>query len=347
MVQFLTQSGSGRLWPYFLASDGSWKVPQISTLKIGRGKEEILANMNIIIKTIIFISVFATWVVVAAFNVCVAQNKEKYMYVFKDRYDDQTKAYIDSNSFFKEIKLLGGYMIDPSKKNTVNLESVLVHLEKLYPNPDDDGVLCVNLENKLYHNIRNLPPFDSEFTRSIGKFNELITFIRSHRPNLKIGIYGIPFRTYYASQNKWNEKNKHDVLLSNVDIIFPSLYILFPDKQIGVKSNLNYFKQNLDTALSYGDRLGKPVVPFIWYMINPGNRKYGGELLSISEMERYLGFILSYSSYGQTIDGFVWWESSDALFKRYAKLSSSSDRSEMLPNKNMLLRRFAERLQLK
>jgi hypothetical protein len=289
---------------------------------------------------------FVVCLLVAAPYICTGQDLNRTMYVFKDRYNEQGKRYIEANLFFKEIKLLGGYMIDPAKKGVINLESVSGHLERLYPDPNTMGILCINLENSLYKNIKNYSSTNAEFKYSVAEFNKLLKYIRSQRPNLKIGIYGIPYRTYYASQKKWNKGNKLDELLSNTDVIFPSLYILFPDKQNGSESNREYLKQNLDTAFEYGSRLGKPVLPFIWYMVNPGNKKYGGELLSLAEMERYLQFIYSYSNFNQRVDGVVWWESSDSSFHKYAKVSSGLQRGEMILDKNWLIRKYTENLEI-
>src|SRR5690606_12568763 len=112
------------------------------------------------------------------------------------------------------------------------------------------------------------------FKNAEKQFIDLLRYIKGVRPNLKIGIYGIPFRTYYPSQLKWNGDRKFDRLMSMSDIVFPSLYIIYPDKEKGKDANEQYLKDNLDVAFSYGERFNKPVIPFIWYIVHPNNKKY-------------------------------------------------------------------------
>ncbi|WP_339698162.1 hypothetical protein [uncultured Marixanthomonas sp.] len=265
------------------------------------------------------------------------QKSDFNIYVFKSRYSEEGKSFINEQPYLSEIKLLGGYMIDPHKKGTINLESVDKHLKKLFPKPNDEGVLCVNLENRYYDNIRNYDVTHRKYKEAIQEFKKLINFIRIRRPNVKLGIYGLPYRTYYKSQTKWNVGTKLDAILSEVDYIFPSLYVLYPDKEKGEKANNIYWNKNLDTAFSYADRLDKKVIPFVWYIVSTNNKMFGGELLGKNEMSRYLEHIKNYiSPYNCKVDGVVWWESSKKSFKKNVQSATHLNESIDLKNSTIL-----------
>src|SRR5690606_18402972 len=131
------------------------------------------------------------------------------------------------------INILSGYMIDPKRENNFNFLSVDKYLNQMFPNITDTGILCINIENEVYQELKTNNLNSVRFKNAEKQFIDLLRYIKGVRPNLKIGIYGIPFRTYYPSQLKWNGDRKFDRLMSMSDIVFPSLYIIYPDKEKG------------------------------------------------------------------------------------------------------------------
>lgn len=261
--------------------------------------------------------------------------KQWNIYVFFHRYDDKGKKFIQRNSIFKRIDLIGENKIDPNKNDTFNYKSIEAHLLKLYPKTNAKGVLCINVENKIYQNLKEDNESDN-FIFGIEQFVKMVNFIRKSRPNVKIGIYGIPFRTYYTSQLRRNKKL--DVLLAKTDIIFPSLYLLFPDKQRGEIENNRYLKENLVTAFYYADRLNKPVMPFVWYIVSPNNKQFGGELLGKKEMSRYVNFIRRFTSKKKNkVNAIVWWESSKKSFLEKVKKASHLENEKVKLNSTDIL----------
>ncbi|MBW8330533.1 MAG: hypothetical protein K0M40_00815 [Prolixibacteraceae bacterium] len=252
------------------------------------------------------------------------QGKDSFhIYVLEKRYDENGEHFIKNNGLLKKIDLIGGYMIDPKERGLIDLESIKIYLNKLYPQADDEGVLCLNIENRLYNNLKKHDSGTKEFNEAILGLSKMVEYVKGYRPNLKVGIYGLPFRFYYPSQKTWDKGAKLDSLLSKTDYIFPSLYVLYPDKQKGIEANNKYWKENLDSAFDYADRLKKPVIPFIWYIVTIGNKKFGGELLGQNEMVRYLNFIKEYKSKNyNTVKGVVWWESSKNIFVENVKQAS-------------------------
>src|SRR5690554_4228185 len=109
-----------------------------------------------------------TILVFALVSPLMSQNLERFnIYILKHRFDDKGRDYIESHKVFKEFKLFSGYMIDPKKKGIIDLESVERNLTKLYPLATDSGVLCINLENRLYDNLKNNNINSDEYEEAI------------------------------------------------------------------------------------------------------------------------------------------------------------------------------------
>lgn len=90
---------------------------------------------------------------------------------------------------------------------------------------------------------------------------------------------------------------------------------------------LYYFDSNFSIAERNND---KPVIPFVWYIVSPGNKKYGNEYLSEASFARYINFIRNYSFNDKKVLGVVWWEPSNVAFikvnnKNDNKFKDSSD----------------------
>jgi hypothetical protein len=295
--------------------------------------------MKIIEKKIVVLSV----ILLAA---CLSVFSQKEMgfsvFVFKSRYDSTGKKYIEDNNIFRKIDYLGGYMIDPGKKGVIDLESVRKYVKKIYPRSDDTGTLCINLENRLYQNLKTSKPESEEYEEAIREFRQMLITIRVLRPKIKMGIYGFPFRVYYPSQNKHNADSKLDPILSLTDYLFPSLYILYPDKQRSSTANNLYFEQTLDAAFEYAARLNKPVVPFVWYLVHPNNKIHGFRLLEKDEMKRYISYISNYKPSGESIKGIVWWETPTPYLNNSIKTDPETEKTEL--NSTVILREYMEHL---
>lgn len=239
-----------------------------------------------------------------------AYAQERKVYIFKERYTADSRSFSGSiRNGFEDIKIIGGGMIDPKKNGTIDMSSVEKFLVQLFPSVDDEGILCVDLENRIFHNIKDNELSSPIYKKAINEFTGLIKFIKQKRPQLKVGIYGMPFTEYYDSQSRRNIQQKLDPLLKLTDMLFPSLYIFFPEKQKGLNSNINYLDKNLANAFDYGDRLNKPVIPFIWYLVHPTNKRFGYQVIPKKEMNAYVTHISNYRSKSNNkVAGLVWWD---------------------------------------
>jgi hypothetical protein len=244
-----------------------------------------------------------------------------HFYIRKDSYSDETP--FKNNDLYRFYQVLGQSSIDPLNQSIVNKQLIKKNLDKLYPDKNAAGILSIDLENDAFKNLQIMNFNDNKFNDAADQFVQLINEVRMARPNLQIGIYGLPFRTYYTYQNYWNNNQKLDKILNLCDFISPSLYILFTDKEKGSSANEKYLRQNLQVALEYGKRLNKPVIPFIWYMINPGNKLHGGEIIEKQDMLNYISIIRNYDIDGTKVKGVFWWEGSEKLTKKIMKIPRS------------------------
>ncbi|MBW4360345.1 hypothetical protein [Flavobacterium taihuense] len=207
--------------------------------------------------------------------------------------------------------------IDPKKTGKVDKELFIKVINRYYPDSLANGILCIDLENEAYSNLLKFDSETFEFREASAQFTWMIKTVKKMCPNVKVGVYALPFRTYYA--NSHMNSRKLDAILSLSDYIFPSLYTMYPDSQIGKSRNQKYLRENLEFALDYGVRLNKPVVPFIWNLVHPSNKLYGGQLVSKEEVLQNITFIRNFKYKNKSVQGIVWWDPDHKSFSKMNK----------------------------
>ena len=69
-------------------------------------------------------------------------------------------------------------------------------------------------------------------------------------------------------------------------------------------------------VFDYADRLNKPVIPFIWYMLFSNEKEDRYEMIPKNVMYEYIQSLEQYKSpSGNGISGFVWWEEYKPFYK--------------------------------
>jgi hypothetical protein len=125
--------------------------------------------------------------------------------------------------------------------------------------------LSMPIGQNIYFNIEHLPTRQGyathqQMAESMQKLSNIAYWIKSERPNIKIGFYTIlPQRETTAGYwtDEWRARNDYFIPLSSyVDTIYPSLYTFYNDHQGWV----DYAKENVLEARKYG----KPIIAFIW-----------------------------------------------------------------------------------
>jgi len=225
---------------------------------------------------------------------------------------------LENERRFQNYRLIPQSYIDPKNEGLINFDLLERTICKFYPNIDMEDVVCLDIENKLFRDLLNNKRTHVKFQFAESEIVKMLKLVKTLRPRLKIGIYSLPTRYFYSNSQE-KDKTKFDNILKLCDVIFPSLYIFYPNDQIGNTKNLNYIKENLNQAFEYGGRLDKPVLPFMWSMIHPSNVKFSYKLLPKNDMDEYIKLISNYSYAGKKVAGIVWWETNEAIFKRWYK----------------------------
>lgn len=248
------------------------------------------------------------------------------VYLREGRYNDEVSVLSENYDKIGFYRYLGGYTVDPKTKGEIDVAATIAAIESMYPEEDATGFLAINLEGELYKSLKNYPAGHEKARFAIQQYQLLVKTVKEIRPGLDVGIYGFPFSFYYDSQRRANDNNKLDPILEICDYISPSLYSAYPNKEVGAERNQQYLAENLVFSLEIGQRLGKPVIPYVWHIVHPSNKDHGGEVLSVDEMAENLKFISNFKHNGNQVKGVIWWESSEAgrqaLFDRTQQFQS-------------------------
>lgn len=229
------------------------------------------------------------------------------IYAFEYRYGPNTQVYFE-NGTFHSARILTQGMIDPNSDGKFDREVVKKFVEKYYPDKTSVGLCILDWEGSNYRDLKRLGSENGRFRAAMDEYVNLIRYVKSIRPNLQVSIYGLPFRFFFPNQRQYNQSHKLDGVLKYCDFIAPSLYIMYTDKQIGHSRNIKYLRDNLEMAFSYGRRLNKPVIPFVWYRIHPSNKQSAWGIIPKNTMVKYLGFMRDFEYQGTKIEGIIWWD---------------------------------------
>ena len=246
--------------------------------------------------------------------------ENQYVFLNKRKYQGEVLRKINNNPKIKDIQIFTKSTLLTNDK--IDYNKFLKYIESLYPSVNATGTACLDIENILYENIQNYDKNNINFQYSVDQFIKLIRFFKKNRKNVRIGIYGIPYKITAEKHLKYNT-SKLDELLSEVDVIFPSLYLPYSFGESKSSLYSSFLTTNLKTALAYGKRLGKPVIPFTWYMVHPSNRFYGGEIIDKFRYDKYLSDILNFSYDNSKVAGIVYWDSSYDYFQSSVRQRSS------------------------
>lgn len=249
-----------------------------------------------------------------------AQNKQK-IFIQRQRYDEITRDKIENDNRFQEIFITYTAHIDPSKTDKVDLTVFKEYLNRVFPSKEQSGYLCIDLENQLYSDLKKYSHDSKEFLNAERKFISLLTTVKELRPNLKVGFYGLPHKIVSSKDSFSSINNKLRNIIKKSDVLFPSLYLSYSEKQYrGEKRNSTLINNNLKNALAVGLKYKKPVIPFIWYRIHPANKSYGGNILTAAEMDNYVTKILEFQHQNIQVSGIVYWEPNTSSFASYKNL---------------------------
>lgn len=277
--------------------------------------------------------------VICSANTCANDLK---FYVLESRYDSDTREFFKSKTSIEPYVYLGEYIVDPRKTGEFRENDILAAIQKHIPDPNSSSIVSLNIESEIYKNLRDKDFGDDEAKAASDEFVRIVKIIKRERPNVKVGIYGIPFRFFYASQKRLNDERKFEELFNTIDYISPSLYVMYPNQQVGKNKNKEYIESNLTYALELGEKFNKPVIPWIWHIVHPSNSEFGGNVVDKQEFNDYVNLIASVSYNNKKATGVLVWEPSDASFNDYMQRSSKQQTlgAGLERNKNSLIRHY-------
>ncbi len=219
------------------------------------------------------------------------------------------KAYAKDNKI-NEVILVGRKYIDPDKDGVFNKIEFLQRLTELFPNRLDEAIVMLDWEGKHYKAINKNKGDSPEFRHAEKRLIEVLSVAKNHRPNVKFGFYAIPGRKYWKITQEWKEKYSDFVNIANAsDILFPSLYLLYSERDTNEKGQLQYVQNNVTRALALGVESNRPVYPVIWHRYAVGNKKRGLSLVPLKEMKKHVKQILEVHYEKKKAESLVWWGS--------------------------------------
>lgn len=218
--------------------------------------------------------------------------------------------------------------------NKLDIKKLDALLKKSYPNKNSGGMLVLDWEGKGM-DVLTKQNNTKEFNFYVAQFKSALKYVKDLRPNVQVGFYALPFRQYWNINKSYYSKNEKLMsILSMQDFIAPSLYIFYPTERYK-SSNKEYVDKNVSFALQIGEKLGKPVYPFIWQRVHPSNRQDGNKLVPIGFFSQTIKDILDTKYQGKGVKGLLWWhsenysfqtkEKSAALKKEYRSVSNAND----------------------
>jgi len=233
----------------------------------------------------------------------ITKSQDFKIYFQKNRYNVEHFENMDYGYY----QFVGYEYVDREKKDIIDHEAVKQRIIELYPNEDDTGFLSLDIENRLYLDLRKKSK--SVRKAAVKEFVKIVEVVKALRPNVKIGVYGIPLKFNYDFQKEQNFFRELKPLLKKVDYISPDIYFSFSESEQNEERFLRNLDDNLTLFMDWSTRVNKPLYPYVWYLIHPYNKKFGGKPISDERMSLLLSRIKSFRYKGQAISGVLWWES--------------------------------------
>ena len=260
-----------------------------------------------------YLTVFALAVISLSISVNAGQPKKSFVIIDSIHYHDKGNL---SKYGLKPYTIFYGVHIWPKKK-AMNLPPSDKHIDKLVKNiTRAKSPVIYDIEHwplDIRKGVKSVADDDiananaKEVTASINKMIHVMKYSRKINPSVKYGYYAcIPLRDYWSPvHNKpgqmetWKKANDFlKPLVDSVDVLCPSLYAFFPDREAWVK----YAKANIAEAKRLAN--DKPVYAYLWPKYHISNKKDGKKFIEGDFWKLQLETI-----YNSGVDGIIIWDS--------------------------------------
>lgn len=231
---------------------------------------------------------------------------------------DKANAYVQRQGNISTAKMIGQSSI--VTKNSLNVDSVSLTniIRKIYPDKNATGVCILDWEGEALDILTNNHASDPGYQKIAAQFKKAVNIAKRERPNVQWGIYGLPFRTVSANEKWQRQCYQLRDLLKNVDVICPSLYMIYSERIVSRSYNERYIENNLRIALELGKELNKPVLPFVW----PRWQGKGESFMTLVPPEAfsaYVNKIMDAQVNGNKPAGLVFWDGEVYYYKQKQK----------------------------
>jgi len=269
-------------------------------------------NSNKIRSTILLVIVIS--------SVCISQTKisttktvnSKQVFVSLG-VDKSIAALIKDNGYNNVINI---DIPTTTDKLIFNEELLSNRITALIPFKESTETVVLDWEGEPLNILLQKDSSNSEYKKVFDQFVSAYNFVKSKRPNVTCGFYGLPFRTYWNRDNNWVKKCiSLSPLLSHFDAIFPSLYIPYKDDvDVRELDNINFIKDNINISLRLSYELKKTVFFYIWHRYHDSNKKFPLELIPEKYFRDQIKAIAQSTYKTKKPDGIIWW-SAEAYFE--------------------------------
>ncbi|MGJ1514924.1 hypothetical protein ACR79N_08015 [Sphingobacterium siyangense] len=233
-------------------------------------------------------------------QIYVASAKSKGIEQFLNENRVSTAFFVYENSFVTANKFDKSKLVDFINQNI--------------PNPNATGIAVLDCEGPAYKKL-----FSSSLKlreESISMFIDVIKTAKKMRPKMRWSFYSIPSREFYNLDSSWKNSNiKLAKLISELDFIAPSIYILFGDSEISRERTKEYFDGNIKFSLELGRKYSKEVMPIVWHRYHPWNKKFGDQLIPAPVFADYISMMQNIKYGNRGISGIIWWHSEEYNYR--------------------------------
>lgn len=237
-----------------------------------------------------------------------------------NEYGSLTTDFIIKNNL-KEVKYINDAQFLSKAKYEFDPELLKAEIERAVPNKNDSAIVYIDLEGEYLDNLINKDIGDDIFKKSLKLYIDVLQFAKDMRPNAKWGYYYLPFSTYWDRKADFYEKHlKVKELISQCDILFPSLYTFYEEKTDDwQKENEEYLKFNLENFIKIKKYYNKPIYVFVWHRYHNSNPNVGMGLIPKKTFQKHIKMIINSNFEHQKVDGIVWWGADNYSFRQKDK----------------------------
>jgi len=218
---------------------------------------------------------------------------------------------------FKKVIVVAEQYIEGRKEGEVDTVKLKLFIEKILP-AKEEAIIVLDWEGPIMDVLEkgNLKQ-SQHYTKAANAYNLAYRIVKETRPSSIVGFYRFPIRNYHHRDEAWRSKNRSlEPLLGGFDALFPSVYDFYDTESKAESRDLDYVMDNVKEALQIGERLGKPVYPFVWHRYHPSNKRKSQMLIPIEEFENHVAAVALTELSGKRVEGIVWWGSDYVKFSR-------------------------------